>query len=93
MSRSRRNNPVIPVTCSKSDKFFKTMANRRWRRRLREQMATCRDWDSFIPPDIREVSDVYYSAKDGKTYYTQSDFEDCVDTYGLEWATKTIWGK
>ena len=93
MSRSRRNSPVIPVTCAKSDSFFKTNAHRRWRRRIKEQIATCRDWDSFVPADIREVSDVYYSAKDGKTYYTQDDFNRCADRNGLEWATKTIWGK
>jgi len=93
MSRSHRNSPVLPVSCAKSDRFFKTHAHRKWRRRLRQQVAACDDWDRFVPVDIREVSDIYHSAKDGKTYYTREHFNRCADRYGLEWAMKTIWGK
>jgi hypothetical protein len=61
MSRSFRKSPFIGV-CGGSDKWDKRVSNRRLRRRVLECLERGEE-----PPKIREVSDVYWFNKDGKT--------------------------
>jgi hypothetical protein len=71
MSRSRRKNPIMGIGAS-SDKEDKRLANRKLRRLTNERLR-CTDLEDEIFPVIREVSDVWGMAKDGKTRFDPSD--------------------
>jgi hypothetical protein len=66
MARSRKKVPITGITTAASEKADKASAHKRERRavrtRLHEQPA------ADILPTIREVSNVWTFAKDGKTY-------------------------
>jgi hypothetical protein len=66
MSRSYRKSPFMGITCCKSEKDDKRIANRRYRRRLRISIF------NEIQPMIREVSNVYLFGKDGRQFITDS---------------------
>lgn len=69
MSRSRRHTPVCGITTARSEKADKRQANRRLRVRLRSTVArTLRTVSGAEPlwPGIRDVSDPWAMAKDGK---------------------------
>ncbi len=61
MSRSYRKSPFVGVTCARSEKDNKRFANRRYRRRVSGALRK----DSE-PPLIREVSNEWLFAKDGR---------------------------
>lgn len=65
MSRSRRKTPIFGITCAESEKRDKVIANRAFRRAVRVAVAVGED----VMPHIREVSDEWGFAKDGKRYY------------------------
>lgn len=64
MSRSRKRTPVSSNACVRSEKGDKARANRRFRRVTRERILA----DSEAPRDIREVSNVWLFAKDGRHF-------------------------
>ena len=66
MSRSRRKTPICGHTTAVSEKQDKRIANRCFRRTVRQQLAT-RDSDSVITT-VRAVSSVWSFDKDGKQY-------------------------
>ena len=66
MSRSYRHAPFMGITCAKSDKPGKVLANRALRAATREALICCNDFDDLICPAMREVSNVWSFPKDGK---------------------------
>jgi len=69
MSRSYRRTPVLPMTGADSEKYDKRMAHRRLRHLTKLTLRLLTDPDDFYPPLLREVSDVWGFAKDGKCWY------------------------
>ena len=63
MSRSRRKHPIIGWTCAESEKADKRFARKSWRAALRSHD------QRELPPLLREVSEAFMFAKDGKQYY------------------------
>ncbi|MFZ2223137.1 MAG: hypothetical protein WAV26_00470 [Candidatus Deferrimicrobium sp.] len=74
MSRSRKRTPVSPNACVLSEKDDKARANRRFRRVTRERIRA----DSEAPGDIREVSNVWLFAKDGRHFVRNPEIADKV---------------
>lgn len=74
MSRSYRNVGVSPWTCCKSEKVDKIIANRIFRRRVRQALMKGRR--SRMPYRMREVSNIYSWGKDGRVghSYTTSRY-------------------
>jgi len=68
MSRSYRKSPFIGVTCARSEKDDKRVANRRYRRRVSSSLISGREM-----PLIREVSEVYLFSKDGRQMITDKN--------------------
>ena len=64
MSRSRKKNPVRGITSADSEKKDKRDANRRFRRKIKQQV----DQGEEQLSERRELSDVWMSEKDGKRY-------------------------
>lgn len=64
MSRSTRHTPCGGITTAESEKWDKRKANRRFRRQTKEAVAA----DSE-PPVVRETSNVWCFAKDGKRFF------------------------
>jgi len=69
MSRSRRNTKIIGITTAKSEKQDKREANRKFRR-ITKQLIKKRNWNL---PKLRELSNVWAFAKDGKMYRSTLD--------------------
>lgn len=69
MSRSRKKTPVRGVTGARSEKTDKRQINRAIRKRTRKALR--KDGDLQVPPDPREVRDVWDMAKDGKYFLKQ----------------------
>lgn len=69
MSRSYRRTSILPMTCAESEKADKRAAHRRLRQRTKQALGQVADPDAFYPPLLREVSDVWVFAKDGKRWY------------------------
>ncbi|MBI2457492.1 MAG: hypothetical protein HYV46_15305 [candidate division NC10 bacterium] len=67
MSRSRKKTPIGGTTTARSEKHEKRLANRKARRHVRVGLAT--DSDRDVLPHLREVSNVWTMAKDGKRYF------------------------
>lgn len=65
MSRSRKKHPICGVAAA-SDKQDKRLANRRLRRKTKCLTQPQILSDEYILPVMREVSDVWAMAKDGK---------------------------
>ena len=63
MSRSVRKVPIIGITCKESEHDDKRIAQRRLRRAAKEAMRRGRPL-----PLLREVSDIWNFAKDGKRW-------------------------
>lgn len=72
MSRSRRHNPWMPLTCCKSEKYEKQKARKALRRRnkLLYQRATD-DVLLYLP---RELADCWNWGKDGRQLITDSRY-------------------
>jgi hypothetical protein len=67
MSRSRKKTPIGGITTARSEKHEKRLANRKARRHVR--LALAADSDRDVLPHLREISDVWTIAKDGKHYF------------------------
>jgi len=70
MSRSHKKTPICGHTTAETEKTDKRLANRRFRRTVRQQLGVVApgdDGDSVIT-DIREVSNIWSFDKDGKQY-------------------------
>jgi hypothetical protein len=65
MSRSRRYAPICGLTCARSERWDKRMANRRLRRYNRELIRRTGSVEDAPQVLLREVSDVWDFAKDG----------------------------
>lgn len=77
MSRSRKKTPVISYTCSDSEKDDKRIANRKLRRAVKVKLQNAQSVEmaeEMQPlPELREVSDTWTFAKDGKIYIVLPD--------------------
>jgi hypothetical protein len=69
MSRSLRHNPITGIAVADSEKYDKRKANRILRARVRVALARK---DDPVLPVLREVSDVWAFAKDGKKYWSDA---------------------
>jgi len=67
MSRSRRKTPIGGITTARSEKHDKRLASRKVRRHVHVALAT--DSDRDVLPHLREISNVWTMAKDGKRYF------------------------
>ncbi len=65
MSRSKRKIKIIGITTAKSEKEDKHYANKKLRRIVREKLKS----GEVILPELKEISDNWDFAKDGKKYY------------------------
>jgi len=68
MSRSYRHTMIHGNATSCSEKQDKRLNNRRLRRRVRQSLDTCTDFDAVILPAVFDVSNPWGMAKDGKRY-------------------------
>ncbi len=66
MSRSRRHTPVCGITTARSEKADKRQAHRRLRARTRSVAARAHSETDTVWPGLRDVSDPWAMAKDGK---------------------------
>jgi hypothetical protein len=64
MSRSRKKTPVHGITTAASEKEDKRDANRKFRRKTKQQVDKCEDNLS----ELREISNIWSFGKDGKVY-------------------------
>lgn len=69
MARSRRRTPIISVTTSASEKQDKRRANRSCRSALRCVLKRDGEPDATVLPTLRDVSDPWDMAKDGRTWF------------------------
>jgi hypothetical protein len=53
-----------------SEKEDKRIYNRALRSRARQRLRTCDDFDAAVLPEVRDVSNPWSMAKDGKSYCT-----------------------
>jgi hypothetical protein len=67
MSRSRRHTPVVGIAMGTSEREDKRKANRALRRGVRTALTRTED-DPEALPKLREVSDVWGMAKDGRQW-------------------------
>lgn len=72
MSHSKKRTKKFGTTTASSEKEDKRIANRKFRRLVKSK-AKVLDEDM---PQIREVSNVWSFAKDGKRYYHNPDEKD-----------------
>lgn len=70
MSRSRKKTPVTGNTCAVSDKWWKRLANRIFRRREKQAI----HHGDEPPVDLDEVSDSWCMPKDGKQRFDPEDW-------------------
>lgn len=73
MSRSRRKTPITGIIAAQSEKSDKRIANRKLRRVTKEILRRGSLEDDQILPEIREVSNVWSFAKDGKRWHDPDD--------------------
>ncbi|MCU0437460.1 MAG: hypothetical protein MUC49_06050 [Raineya sp.] len=64
MSRSKKKTPIIGITSSETEKEDKKLANRKFRKVVKAQIKKEKD----ILALVKEVSNVWSFAKDGKKY-------------------------
>ena len=69
MARSRRRTPIISMTTSASEKQDKRWANRNHRAALRRALKCAADPDATVLPTLRDVSDPWGMAKDGRSWF------------------------
>ncbi len=69
MARSRRRTPIISITTSASEKQDKRHANRNCRSALRRALKRNGDLDAAVLPVLRDVSDPWAMAKDGRSWF------------------------
>lgn len=71
MARSRRRTPIISMTASDSEKQDKRRANRNCCSALRRVLKRNGDPDAAVLPVLRDVSDPWAMAKDGRSWFGQ----------------------
>ena len=71
MARSRRRTPIISITTAVSEKQDKRWANRIHRAATRYVVKCDTDPDATALPVLREVSDEWAMAKDGRSWFGQ----------------------
>lgn len=75
MSRSYRKTPIVGNTKATSDKPFKRASNKKLRTKLRDIIADGDpdkiDEESNL--DVKSISNIYNSEKDGKHYCSEQD--------------------
>ena len=69
MSRSRRRTPIVGITTADSEKDDKRQANQNLRHAVRRALRT----GAEVIPTLRDVSDVWTFAKDGKHWWQKDD--------------------
>lgn len=68
MARSKKKNPIHGITTAQSEKEDKRHANRVYRRKVKQMIKDDEFVDDLTLPEIREVSNVWAFAKDGKLW-------------------------
>jgi len=69
MARSRRRTPITSMTTAASEKQDKRWANRNCRSTLRRALKRGQDPDATVLPILRDVSDPWGMAKDGRSWF------------------------
>ena len=69
MARSRRHTPIASITTTASEKQDKRRANRIHRSAARSIVKRDTDPDATVLPILREVSDEWSMAKDGRSWF------------------------
>ena len=69
MARSRRRTPITSMTTNASEKQDKRWANRNHRAALRRVLKRAADPDTAVLPTLRDVSDPWSMAKDGRSWF------------------------
>ena len=69
MARSRRRTPIASITTAASEKQDKRWANRIHRSVARTIIKRDTDPDATVLPIMREVSDEWSMAKDGRSWF------------------------
>lgn len=77
MARSRRRTPIFGITTARSEKLDKKSWHRRLRAQSRDQLkgidaSSAEEADGLVPVDVRDVSNPWSMAKDGKHYWSPS---------------------
>jgi hypothetical protein len=67
MSNSRKKTPIHGITICESEKQDKRLANRQFRRVVKQKVKLQEE----IFPEKRELSNVWSFGKDGKVYYNK----------------------
>ena len=70
MARSRRHTPIISSALGASEKQDKRWANRNHRSAARRIVKRDTDPDATVLPILREVSDEWAMAKDGRSWFS-----------------------
>ena len=68
MARSRKKTPIIPNTYAESEKEDKRNNNRKLRRAVKQKIQVAEDIEDLDLPELREITNVWDCAKDGKRY-------------------------
>lgn len=68
MSRSRKFFPACGITTARSEKQDKRVYNRRFRHRSKQKLTTFEP-EADVLPVLRELSNVWSMAKDGKMIF------------------------
>ncbi len=74
MSRSYRHSPFRGITTARSEKYDKREANQALRAASRSTLRRCSNYDDLLMPVMREVSNVWTFAKDGKMRMTKANY-------------------
>ncbi len=69
MARSHRRTPIISMMTSANEKQDKRWANRNHRSATRRAVKRDTDPDATVLPIMREVSDEWAMAKDGRSWF------------------------
>ena len=72
MSRSHRKTPIFGITSARSEAEDKRLWHKRWRARLRDQLAGLAPDSDPLPIHRRAVSNPWSMAKDGKHWFGAS---------------------
>ena len=75
MSRSRKKTSKFSMTTAPSDKADKANANRRLRRIVKQRLKDDEFIEEIALPQLREVSNVWDFAKDGKRFLNINEIE------------------
>lgn len=68
MGKSRRRTPISGTCVCRSERTWKELWHRRYRRAVNAAVRA----DEDVMPHVREISDVWSFGKDGKTYWPKA---------------------